>query len=158
MIFMERAEIIENAINYLESHRILTIATASKNGEPDATALEYASDGLDVCVTCRPDSRKVQNILENPRVFYEIHDNIEITRESVKNLKALQVVATPEVFHFDDPDFDAAFDKMLAKFPVFSTVKRDSRVILHFIPRKVWYLNYQKKFFHRDEVDFENES
>jgi general stress protein 26 len=154
---MERAEIIEKSIEYLETHRILTMATASKDGAPDATALEYASDGLDVYVSCRPDSRKVQNIVDNPRVFYEIHDDIEITKENVKKLKALQVVATPVVLHPEDPDFDAVFNKMVAKFPVFSTMKKDSRVILHFKPRKMWYLNYQQKFFHRDEVDLEND-
>jgi hypothetical protein len=84
-----------------------------------------------------------------------VHDDIDITRESVKKLKAVQVAAAGSVLHPGTPVFDAAFSLMVAKFPVFSTMQKDSRVILHFRPRKAWYLNYEKKFFHRDEISFD---
>jgi hypothetical protein len=145
-------ETIQLASAYLEAHNLLTMATASKDGEPDATALEYTSDGLEVYVTCRPNSMKARNILENPRVFYEVHDVIPITRESVLQLKALQVAATGNVIYPEDPAFDEAFQLMVNKFPVFATLNRTSRVVLHFTPRRLWYLNYKDKFFHRDEV------
>nr|MDO8114788.1 pyridoxamine 5'-phosphate oxidase family protein [Candidatus Sigynarchaeota archaeon] len=151
---MERQEIIDKAVQYLNGHRILTMATASKDGDPDATALEYASDGVDVYVSCRPDSRKVSNITENSRVFYEVHEDIEITKENVMKLKAIQVAATGRVIKPGDSDFDGSLAKMVKKFPVFSTLPKDSRVFLHFKPKKLWFLNYKQKFFHRDEVSF----
>jgi hypothetical protein len=150
-----REETVRFITDYLRGHRILTMATATKDGDPDATALEYASDGIDVYVSCRPDSQKVRNIVENPRAFYEVHDDIEITQESVKKLKAVQFAATASVMRPGSTDFDAAFSLMVAKFPVFSTMQKDSRFILRFKPRKAWYLNYEKKFFHRDEISFE---
>jgi hypothetical protein len=150
-----REDTIKFITDYLRSHRILTMATATKDGDPDATALEYANDGVDVYVSCRPDSHKTRNVVENPRVFYEVHDDIEITRESVKKLKAVQVAATGIVLRPGGSDFDKAFSLMVAKFPVFSTMQKDSRVILHFKPKKAWFLNYEKKFFHRDEITFE---
>ena len=53
------------------------------------------------------------------------------------------------------PQFDPAFNIMLKKFPVFENLRHDSRVILKFIPRRVWFLNYKIKFFHREEINFE---
>ncbi|NMC07751.1 MAG: pyridoxamine 5'-phosphate oxidase family protein [Candidatus Lokiarchaeota archaeon] len=151
-----RDETIKCIVDYLQCHRILTMATATKDGDPDATALEYTNDGVAVYVSCRPGSRKVENILENPRVFYEVHDDIEITRESVKKLKAVQVAASATVLRPGMQGFDHAFSLLVAKFPVFSTMQMDSRVILKFTPRKAWFLDYKRKFFHRDEVSFES--
>ncbi|MHA1683108.1 MAG: pyridoxamine 5'-phosphate oxidase family protein [Promethearchaeota archaeon] len=150
-----RDEIERDVISYLDSHRILTMATASKEGDPDATALEYANDGVVVYVTCRPGSRKVSNIKENSRVFFEIHDDVEIAKESLKHLQALQVSAVAEILSVTNPQFDPAFNIMLKKFPVFENLRHDSRVILKFIPRRVWFLNYKIKFFHREEINFE---
>jgi hypothetical protein len=150
-----REETVQFITDYLRGHRILTMATATKDGDPDATALEYASDGVEVYVSCRPDSQKARNIVENPRVFYEVHDDIEITRESVKKLKAVQAAATAIVLQPGTAEFGVAFSLMVAKFPVFSTMQKDRRVILRFKPRKAWFLDYEKKFFHRDEVSFE---
>jgi hypothetical protein len=144
-----------NVIDYLLTHRILTMATASSDGIPDATALEYASDEFIVYVSVRKNSRKVSNIEENPIVFYEIHEDMEITMENVQNLKAIQCSASPQILDKDDEGFHEAFDLMEKKYPVFNRVPREKRVILKFTPRKIWYLNYKDKMFHRDEISFE---
>ncbi|MHA1793604.1 MAG: pyridoxamine 5'-phosphate oxidase family protein [Promethearchaeota archaeon] len=148
-------EIIRDSIEYLENHRILTMATASVDGEPNAAALEYASLNLDVFVTSRPNSLKVQNVRENPKVFYEIHDDIEITRDNIKKLKALQVLAKADVIYPGSKEFEEKFTIMEKKFPIFRGMKKDSRVIIHFAPKILWYLNYKRKFFYRERVDFE---
>ena len=146
----------KNIFDYLKSHRILTMATASSDGAPDATALEYANDEFIVYVSVRPKSRKVSNIEENPQVFYEIHEDMEITMKNVQNLKAIQCAAIPEVLDKNDEGFHEAFDVMEKKFPVFSNIPREKRVILKFTPKKIWYLNYRERMFHRDELNFEN--
>lgn len=146
----------QDILEYLKSHRILTMATASSDGVPDATALEYANDGFIVYVSVRPKSRKIANIEENPVVFYEIHEDMEIIMENVQSLKALQCSATPEILTYEDEGFHKAFDIMEKKFPVFSNIPRAKRVILEFKPKKIWYLNYKEKMFHRDELSFED--
>lgn len=152
---MSEDELKQNIIKYLEEHRILTMATASSDGIPDATALEYANTGFIVYVSVRPKSRKVANIEENPEVFYEIHEDMEITMENVQNLKAIQCSATPEILTKDDEEFHEAFDVMEKKYPVFIRIPREKRVILKFTPRKIWYLNYKDRMFHRDELSFD---
>ena len=150
----EKSELKQYILKYLETHRILTMATASSDGMPDATALEYANNEFIIYVSVRPKSRKVSNIEENPYVFWEIHEDIEITLENVQNLKALQCSAIPEVLRNDDEGFTEAFDIMENKFPVFSRIPREKRVILRFTPKKIWYLNYRESMFHRDELNF----
>jgi general stress protein 26 len=154
---MSEDDLKQNILEYLNSHRILTMATASSDGIPDATALEYANhrDKFVVYVSVRPKSRKVANIEENPVVFYEIHEDMEITMENVQNLKAIQCSAIPIILNKDDEGFDEAFDVMEKKFPVFRRIPREKRVILEFKPEKIWYLNYREKMFHRDELIFE---
>lgn len=148
-------EIIADSLNYFKNHDILTMATSSLHGDPDASALEYANDGLNVYVSCRLNSKKVKYIKENPKVFYEIHDNTKIDLENMLKMQALQVFASAEVIKPEDPRFNDSFNVMLKKFPVFSNLKKDSRVILLFKPKIIWFLNYREKFFHRDMVSFE---
>jgi general stress protein 26 len=149
-----RDQIIADAQKYLEIHNVMTMATASLNGEPDASALEYASDGLNTYVSTRPTSKKVQFINQNPKVFYEVHDTTKIDLDSILNMQALQVSASAEIIQPSNSRFNNAFDIMLKKFPVFSKLKKESRVILLFKPKIVWFLNYREKFFHRDMVSF----
>ncbi|MHA1339342.1 MAG: pyridoxamine 5'-phosphate oxidase family protein [Promethearchaeota archaeon] len=152
-----KEEVLSDVLQYLNDHRILTMATCDLNGEPDASALEYANEQTTVFVSCRPNSKKVHNIKENPKVFYEIHDDVEITWENMKNLKALQVSATPQILYPNTKEFNKAFEIMLEKFPVFKNLKKESRVILKFTPKIIWFLNYRKKFFFREEVVMQEE-
>lgn len=149
-----RSEIMVDILNYLEDHSILTMATCNLDAVPDATALEYVSIREKVYVTCRPSSRKVSNINENPKVAYEIHDDIPINKQSIKNLQALQVFATGKVLKHEESEFRKAFEAMKAKFPIFNKVNEESRAILCFSPVDIWFLNYARKFFLRERVSF----
>jgi general stress protein 26 len=142
---------------YLTNHHLLTMATATKDGDPDATALEYANEGFTVYVTCRLQSRKVQNVTQNPRVFYEIHDDTPIDYTHIKQVKAIQATARVEVLRPQDPEFNAAFSILQKKFPVFERMAKDTRVILVFHPKIMWLLNYARKFFLREQVVFETD-
>ncbi|MHA1847795.1 MAG: pyridoxamine 5'-phosphate oxidase family protein, partial [Promethearchaeota archaeon] len=149
-----REQIIKDAINYIETHDILTMATASLDGIPNATALEYGSDGLDVFVFSRARSWKVNNIRENPRVFYEIHDNIKIEPNEMRRIIGVQVEAKTRIIEQGSEQFQKYLTLMRGKFPVFRRLEDfNDRVILLFKPARLWLLDYSKKFFHRDFVD-----
>lgn len=154
-ISRSREEIEKDVLDYLQTHSLLTMATASKDGEPDATALEYSQEKFEVYVTVRPTSRKVIYLRENPRVFYEIHDPTPIERDAIKNLRAIQAIASVDILESTDPNFNEAFELMVKKFPVFAKMNREKRILLHFKPKKIWLLNYQRKMFDREELDFE---
>ncbi|MBD3351690.1 MAG: hypothetical protein GF364_09420 [Candidatus Lokiarchaeota archaeon] len=153
MKMRNKDELKSDILQYLSKHNILTMATSDLEGNPDATALEYANDELDVFVSVRKHSKKVSNIKENPKVFYEIHDEIEIDWSSVKTIKAIQASAIPEIYSETDSEFDNYFNKMLKKYPIFSKLNKKKRVIVKFTPKIIWYLNYREKMFSRERFE-----
>ena len=148
------SELNREVIEYLSSHRILTMATADKEGNPDATALEYVNDQFIVFVSVRPGSKKIQNIKENPRVFYEIHDDIPIDFDHVQKVKAIQTLAEGQIIVPVNPEYQIVFLLFEKKYPIFSKIPKNKRILLKFVPKKIWFLNYAKKMFHRDEISF----
>ncbi|MHA1301507.1 MAG: pyridoxamine 5'-phosphate oxidase family protein [Candidatus Helarchaeota archaeon] len=148
-------DVLEKAITYLESHNLLTMATATKDGNPHAACLEYANKGMDVYVSTWMGSRKLKNIQNNPRVFYEVHDVVNINKDDLKKIKGLQVEATGEILQYPSQKFQDAWEIMMKKFPVFKLIKlNDKRAILHFKPKKLWMLDYSIKFGHTDKYEF----
>lgn len=144
----------EKASRYLAGHHLLTMATASLDGTPNATALEYASDGLDVYVLSMSSSWKINNIKENNKVFYEIHDVLPIEVDRLRDVIGIQVAATARLLDHGDPGFSKAFELLAAKFPPFKGMEHlETRTIIQLGPRKIWILDYSKKFFHRDFID-----
>ena len=141
-------------LKYLLSHRILTMATTDKDGEPDATALEYVNSDFIVFVSVRPGSKKIQNLIENQRVFYEIHEDTPIDLESIKKVKAIQCSAIGSIIRPEDASYQDSFQLFIIKFPAFSMIPKNKRIILKFEPKRIWFLNYEKKMFHRDEITF----
>lgn len=149
------SKILQKAIKYLESHNLLTMATASKSGIPHAACLEYANKDMETFVSTWMGSRKLMNIKNNPQVFYEIHDVVDINKDDIKNIKGLQVEAVGEVFQYPSENFKAAWDVMIKKYPVFKLIKlNEKRAVLHFIPKKLWMLDYGIKFGHTDVYEF----
>ena len=150
-----KKQILEKAIAYLKSHNLCTMATANKTGSPHAACLEYANDGMDIYVSTWIGSRKVKNIQENPRVFYEVHDVVNINEDDIKNIKGLQVQAKAEILKYPSKEFKKAWDIMVKKYSIFKLMKlNEKRAVLHFIPEKFWMLDYSIKFGHMDEYEF----
>ena len=110
-----KKQILEKAITYLKSHNLCTMATASKTGIPHAACLEYANDGMDIYVSTWIGSRKVKNIQENPQVFYEVHDVVNINKDDIKNIKGLQVQAKAEVLKYSSKGI-ASFSSLCKVF------------------------------------------
>lgn len=151
-----RDTIISQSIQYLKENNILTMATASIDGNPRADALEYASDNLDTFILSPRSSWKVSNIKNNPQVFYEVHHVLDIDINKLKGIIGLQVEAIPEIIDFNDSRFKKYFKMMQNKFPLFKNIKKlENRVILLFRPKKLWLLDYSERFFHRDLVIFD---
>lgn len=150
-----KKQVLEKAITYLKSHNLLTMATATKSGIPNAACLEYANEGMDVYVSTMIGSWKVKNIQENPQVFYEVHDVVDINKDNIKNIKGLQVLAAAEIFQYPSDDFDNTWNIMMKKYKVFKLIAlNEKRAVLYFEPKKLWLLDYGIKFGHRDEYEF----
>jgi hypothetical protein len=67
------ADVAPEVLDFLRAQTTLTLATASAGGEPRATALRYANDGVDLYVWMRPSATAAKHLGENPHVSFEIH-------------------------------------------------------------------------------------
>jgi CRP-like cAMP-binding protein len=64
----------ESVHDYLESHSLLTIATASKGGIPNATPAFYANDGVTIYFSVAPGATTAKNVAQNPIAAVAITD------------------------------------------------------------------------------------
>jgi uncharacterized protein YhbP (UPF0306 family) len=62
-------------LDYLGSHSLLTLATASKNGIPHAAPVIYVNDGTTVYFSIAPASTSASNLSENPVAAIGVADN-----------------------------------------------------------------------------------
>ena len=53
-------------LNFLRSHELCRLATASKNGRPQVTPVIYAVDNEDVIIATDYGTKKLKNLRENP--------------------------------------------------------------------------------------------
>lgn len=63
--------------DYLGTHSLLTLATASKNGIPHAAPVMYANDGTTVYFSIAPQSISASNLAENPVAAIGIADSTD---------------------------------------------------------------------------------
>jgi uncharacterized protein YhbP (UPF0306 family) len=66
-----------SVLDYLSSHSLLTLATASKSGIPHATPAFYANDGVTIYFSVATDSTTAQNLSENPVAAVGVSDEPE---------------------------------------------------------------------------------
>src|SRR3954453_15114010 len=64
-------------LDYLSSHSLATLATASKGGIPHATPAFYANDGVTIFFSVADDSTTAQNLAENPVAAVGVSDEPE---------------------------------------------------------------------------------
>lgn len=65
----------DSVFDYLASHQLLTLATASKGGIPHATPCMYANEGTTVFFSTADDSTTATNLAENPVAALAVTDD-----------------------------------------------------------------------------------
>lgn len=68
------SEIPQHVLDYIAGESALTLATATKEGEPHAATFLYVSDGIDLYIWLKPRSRTAENVKANPRVGFAIDE------------------------------------------------------------------------------------
>jgi uncharacterized protein YhbP (UPF0306 family) len=68
------ADVPAHVLDYLATQRMLSLATASRDGRPHASTLLYASEGSDIYIWTRPETTTAKHLAENPEVSFTITD------------------------------------------------------------------------------------
>jgi uncharacterized protein len=90
-------------LDFLESHELCRLATASKEGRPHVVPVIYAMDGQDIIIAIDYGTRKLKNLEENKEVALVVDDyrpnrgimiegRCEILERGKEYLRLLQVL------------------------------------------------------------------
>ncbi|AKB50989.1 Putative heme iron utilization protein [Methanosarcina barkeri str. Wiesmoor] len=134
---------------YLSDHYYLNLATVSPQGRPMAHTMAYVSKGATVYVATNKNTRKVQNIVQNPHVAYTIDEDDPDWFE----IQALQIEGKASIVT-DESELREVGEIMVAKFPVAADMPPDPESIMIKIePEVIYYLDYSVNFGYRERVN-----
>ena len=68
------ANVPQHVLDYLGEQKALTLATVSSSGDPHASTLLFTSDGIELFLWLKPNSRTAENLDANTRVGFAIDE------------------------------------------------------------------------------------
>jgi general stress protein 26 len=146
---------LEMARDFLKSQKLLTMATTSKKGIPNATPHEYGTDGSIIYLEITANHTAVQNIKENPVVHFEIHSVFSPDAPPKPgNNFVLQIFANCQILESSATNFENYWNKLLAEYPFMKMFPKETRVILIFTPVKGTLLEFGKRGMQRHSLEF----
>ena len=69
-------QVPQAVLDYLDSAKTVTLATASPDGTPHASTFMYVNDGVTLFVWARPSSTTASHLRDNPRVSFAIDEYV----------------------------------------------------------------------------------
>lgn len=140
----------QRIVEYLESHRKMTLATVTPEGRPLAHTVEYASYGPTVYFATRKSTRKVQNILKNPEVAYAVDEDYDDWLQ----IQGVQMEGVATVLS-DQDEKDKAAAAYIEKFPFVADFPPNSEMVFVKVePVRGFFLDYTQGFTHREDTEF----
>jgi general stress protein 26 len=141
---------LKDKINqYLANHFYLNLATVSPQGSPMAHTMAYVTKDSVVYLATNKNTRKVQNIMKNPKVAYTVDDD----DPDWFDMQALQVEGKASIIT-DEKVLREIGEIMVAKFPVVADMPADpDSIMIKIEPEVIYYLDYSIEFGHREKVD-----
>lgn len=147
----EEADIRQAALEYLESHHVMTLATCGEKA-PWAAAVFYASEGFNLVFLSAGHTRHIQDLKHRPRVAAAIQEDY---RDWLK-IKGIQLEGT--VRQLDGHQRQEAIDLYGTKFTFIASagsliqaaLKRIDWYLLE--PDRLYFVDNSRGFGHRDEI------
>ena len=134
------------AVQILDAHRLMTIATLRADGWPQATMVNYANDGLLLYFIVSKQSQKFANVQRDSRVSIVVGRDFDDPRE----IKALSIAANASDVR-DPVQREHAIDLVLARHPTLAALGRPDvthSAIIRASCSIVTILDYSKGFGH----------
>ncbi len=139
----------EKIYEYLSDHYYLNLATISPQGRPMAHTMAYVSEGAVVYMATNKNTRKVQNIMQNPYVAYTVDED----DPDWFNMQALQIEGRASIIE-DEEELREVGEILAAKFPIAADMPPDpDSIMIKIEPEVVYYLDYSIKFGYREQVN-----
>ena len=144
-------EILAKIADYLASQMSLNLGTVTADGKPIVHTMGYASEGAVVYFATSKESRKAQNMINNPAVAYTVDQD---TYESFGKIQGIQAMGKAIVLE-DPKDLEKARGLLFKKFPQMANMPAmPGTVVFKIEPTEIYFLDYTVSFGHRDHVVF----
>ena len=144
----ESAPVELKAVQILNAHRLMAIATLRPDGWPQATMVGYANEDLLLYFVISRAGQKFANIEKDGRVSIVVGRDFEDPSE----IRALSIAANASVVG-DPEQRERAVDLVLARHPALTKLPRpnsEHSAIMRAYPSIVTILDYSKGFGHSD--------
>jgi nitroimidazol reductase NimA-like FMN-containing flavoprotein (pyridoxamine 5'-phosphate oxidase superfamily) len=144
------SDLREEILSILKASGEMTVATVRPDGYPQATTVNYVSDGFVIYFGCAAEPQKVQNIACNDKVSLTVtlpHFNWEDIRGLSIGGRAAPVTDAQEISRVSE--------LMLRKFPQilrYALTGKKGVFLVRIIPEVVSVLDYRKEFGHTDLI------
>ena len=140
----------QKAVDILDKHRLMAIATLRPDGWPQATMVNYANDGLLLYFIVSRESQKYANINRDSRVSIAVGRDYD----DPSQIKALSIAANASEVR-DPKQRERAIDLVLERHPALSRIGRPD--LKHSVVMRAWcsivtILDYSKGFGHADQL------
>jgi hypothetical protein len=141
----------EQALNYLQNHHVMTLATTGPYGLW-AAALFYASKDFTLIFLSAAHTRHAQNIAATPRVAATIQENYENWEE----IKGIQLEGITQ--QLQDKDRQAAIQLYTTRFPFTLQAGSSMKTALtkvnwyQLIPDRLYFIDNSQGLGHRTEI------
>jgi len=100
---MPRDQLEQHIVEFIKSHDMCVLATASKDNIPRATPIWYNSEGTTLYMV-GDEGTKLNNIRANPKVGIGIHD----IRTSFQSVKGIRITGEATLITADNPKHEEA--------------------------------------------------
>jgi len=144
-------ELKSKIINYIEFHSIATVATVSAEGKPNASAVEYVNEGFTLYFMSMPKSRKTRDIETNPAVALTINESVL----DMRGTQGIQYEGTAKPVE-DEARVKKCAEMFYEKFVMFRLLKWDlaKALFMEVTPERIDFIDYRKKFGHKERLEF----
>jgi len=144
----ETAEELKDQIAaFMDNCPVCVVATVSADCEPSAATVYYKRSGLDLYFNAAKDSRKVRNILANPRVAIVMQEDAPVPRSDLE-IKGIQGVGAARVL--GDGETAAVPKSVLTRHNTFNRWKPGGAVMVKVTLSEVYLIDYSKGLRHRE--------
>ena len=140
----------QKAVDILDQHRLMAIATLRADGWPQATMVSYANEGLLLYFIVSRASQKYANIERDSRVSIVVGRDFE----DPSQIEALSIAANASEVR-DPKQRDRAIDLVLQRHPALAKLPRPDRersAVMRAYCSIVTILDYSKGFGHADQL------
>jgi len=131
---------------YINKCRFCTIATVSADGQPSASTVSFNNVGMDIYFNTARDSKKIRNILSNPRMAIAMQK----TRlpKTDEEITGIQYSGTAKIL--SDEEIAKAPKAVVARNRLFNSLKPGSSAVVKVTPLEIYLIDYSRGFRHRE--------